>query len=86
MFTIVGYSVDENIGKVEPTAQIVAPPGNIQHQVSYVLENKNGEEGQGHVSEDGNGADVTFEVDWQILSAPKCIPDARSRVFSSEFR
>lgn len=97
--------------QVEPTSQIVALPGDIQHQVIYVLENgneaegrshvldnvneaegqehvlenENGTERPSHVLENGNKADVTFELDWQILSAPKCISDARSLVFSRQF-
>ena len=57
---------------VEPTAQFAVPPGNILQQLGQLLDN-------------GNGADVTFEVDGQILSAHKCILAARSPVFSAQF-
>ncbi|XP_078156607.1 BTB/POZ and MATH domain-containing protein 2-like [Carex rostrata] len=57
---------------VEQPLHIVVPPGNIPQQLGSLLEN-------------GNGADVTFEVDGQLLSAHKCILAARSPVFSAQF-
>ena len=57
---------------IVPTEHIVIPPGNIQQQLGHLLDN-------------GNGADVTFEVDGQILCAHKCILATRSPVFLAQF-
>ena len=57
---------------VEPTPQIVVPPGNILQQLGHLLDN-------------GVGTDVTFKVDEQTFSAHKCILAARSPVFLAQF-
>jgi speckle-type POZ protein len=57
---------------VRQVESVIVPPGNMQLQLSLLLET-------------GNGADVTFDVNGKAFAAHKCILAARSPVFSAQF-